>query len=170
MVASSHSNWSVPGQACDVGPVPRHDTWSTFGPHAIGTERFATVSSGASLRRSPMRSWGNRLGRRTLIRMRSSGSPSICVLRAQRPRLSRGRLKDVAQKGSSVCQALSAAGRTCSTTSSGPWGRLRRGRSWSPIPGGWDAPAPQRLPAARPHRPVDAPLAGVSGGWGEQER
>jgi hypothetical protein len=50
---------------------PDRNAWSTFGPHAIGTERFATVSSGASLRRSPMRSWGNRLGRRTLIRMRS---------------------------------------------------------------------------------------------------
>ena len=32
------------------------------------------------------------------------------------------------------------------------------------------APASQRLPVARPHRPVDALLASVSGGWGEQER
>jgi hypothetical protein len=32
------------------------------------------------------------------------------------------------------------------------------------------ASTPQRLPAARPHRPVDALLASVSGGWGEQER
>jgi hypothetical protein len=45
--------------------------WSTFGPHAIGTERFATVSSGASLRRSPVRSCGNKPPCRTLIRMRS---------------------------------------------------------------------------------------------------
>jgi hypothetical protein len=53
---------------------PERGAWSTFGPHAIGTERFATVSSGASLRRSPMRSWGNRLGRRTLIKDEVPGS------------------------------------------------------------------------------------------------
>ena len=37
-------------------------------------------------------------------------------------------------------------------------------------PGTADASASQRLPAARPHWPVDALLASVSGGWGEQER
>jgi hypothetical protein len=29
-------------------PVPPRAAWSSFGPHAIGTERFATVSSGTS--------------------------------------------------------------------------------------------------------------------------
>jgi hypothetical protein len=42
--------------------------WST----AIGTERFATVSSGASLRRSQLPSCGNKPPCRTLIRMSSS--------------------------------------------------------------------------------------------------
>ena len=42
----------------DAGPAPQAGhAWSTFGPHAIGTERFATVSSDASLRRSQLRSW-----------------------------------------------------------------------------------------------------------------
>jgi hypothetical protein len=46
--------------------------WSTFGPHAIGTERFATVSSDASLRRSQLRSCGNKPPWRTLMKMRSA--------------------------------------------------------------------------------------------------
>jgi hypothetical protein len=43
-------------QADDAGRMNarRRAAWSTFGPHAIGSERFATVSSGSSLRRSPM--------------------------------------------------------------------------------------------------------------------
>jgi hypothetical protein len=28
--------------------MPPRQAWSTFGPHAIGAERFATVSSGTS--------------------------------------------------------------------------------------------------------------------------
>jgi hypothetical protein len=32
----------------DSTNVRRSAAWSTFGPHAIGTERFATVPSGAS--------------------------------------------------------------------------------------------------------------------------
>jgi hypothetical protein len=43
------------GLPCQAGPrggapLPRRveRAWSTFGPHAIGTERFATVSSGPS--------------------------------------------------------------------------------------------------------------------------
>jgi hypothetical protein len=36
--------------------------WSTFGPPAIGAERFATVSSGASSAQSQVQSWGNKPG------------------------------------------------------------------------------------------------------------
>jgi hypothetical protein len=45
--------------------------WSTFGPHAIGTKRFATVASGTSWCRSQLRSCGDEPRCRTLIRMRS---------------------------------------------------------------------------------------------------
>jgi hypothetical protein len=79
------------GPPCGAPLPPRAGhAWSTFGPHAIGAERVATVSSGTSLRRSHVRSWGNRPPGRTLIRMSSSGSPSS-VPRAQRPRRGRGR-------------------------------------------------------------------------------
>ena len=61
-----------PRSATRSAAAPRAGrAWSTFGPHAIGTERFATVSSGTSSRRSRVRSCGNRTGSRTLIRMRS---------------------------------------------------------------------------------------------------
>jgi hypothetical protein len=43
--------------------------WSTFGPHAIGTQRSVTVSSGASWCRSQVGSCGYEAGGRTLIRM-----------------------------------------------------------------------------------------------------
>ena len=37
---------------CSRPPItwaePKHSTWSTFGPHTIGAERFAAVSSGKS--------------------------------------------------------------------------------------------------------------------------
>jgi len=45
------------GPGNPTGPSLVH-VWSTL----HGTEWLATVSSGASLRRSPMRSWGNRPG------------------------------------------------------------------------------------------------------------
>ena len=32
----------------DQAPLPPRQAWSRVGPHAIGTERFATVSNGAS--------------------------------------------------------------------------------------------------------------------------
>jgi hypothetical protein len=44
--------------------------WSTFGPHAIGTERYPAVSSGASWCRSQVGSCGYEAGR-ALIGMRS---------------------------------------------------------------------------------------------------
>ena len=39
----------VPSPSAVQGDSPRRaPAWSTFGPHPIGTERFATVSSGTS--------------------------------------------------------------------------------------------------------------------------
>jgi hypothetical protein len=59
---------ALDGCARRVGSAPKAvQVWST----PIGTERFATVSTGSSLRRSQVRSWGNRPTCRTLIRMRS---------------------------------------------------------------------------------------------------
>ena len=51
--------------------VRRSAAWSTFGPHAIGTERFGAVSSGTSFAQVAGAILGNRSGCRTLIRMRS---------------------------------------------------------------------------------------------------
>jgi len=45
--------------------------WSTFGPHAIGVERFATVSSGPSFAQVAGAILGKQPWWRTLIRMRS---------------------------------------------------------------------------------------------------
>ena len=45
--------------------------WSTFGPHPIGAERFATVSSGRSFAQVAGAILRNRPAGRTLIRMRS---------------------------------------------------------------------------------------------------
>jgi hypothetical protein len=59
------------GDLAERSTVRPADIWSTFGPHAIGAERFPAVSSSSQLRRWQVRSWGNRPGGRTLIRMRS---------------------------------------------------------------------------------------------------
>jgi hypothetical protein len=45
-------------------------TWSTFGPHAIGSERFVTVSSGRSFAQVAGAILRKQARGRTLIRMR----------------------------------------------------------------------------------------------------
>jgi hypothetical protein len=54
--------------------------WSTFGPHAIGTERFPAVTNGTSFAQVAGAILRNRPWCRTLIRTRSSlgdGAPSL---------------------------------------------------------------------------------------------
>ena len=51
--------------------VRRRAAWSTFGPQAIGTERFATVSSGRSFEQVAGAILGKQARCRTLIRTRS---------------------------------------------------------------------------------------------------
>jgi hypothetical protein len=78
MPSAKDRGWS-PARSSKPLP-PRAGVWSTFGPHAIGAERFATVSSGTSLRRSPMRSCGNKPRCRTLIRMRPTRRGTVSLL------------------------------------------------------------------------------------------
>src|SRR4029453_11628507 len=40
--------WGASATGQDQATLPSRQAWSTFGPHAIGAERFATVSSGRS--------------------------------------------------------------------------------------------------------------------------
>jgi hypothetical protein len=51
-----------------VGPLSG-PAWSTFGPHAVGAERFVAVSSGLSFAQVAGGSWGYGAWYRTLIRM-----------------------------------------------------------------------------------------------------
>jgi hypothetical protein len=68
-IVSSRSPRRVRGrlggtQVCWATELRRKSrTWSTFGPHAIGTERFATVSSGASFAQVA----GGILGKQALV-------------------------------------------------------------------------------------------------------
>jgi hypothetical protein len=74
------------------------------------------------------------------------------------------------QSDTAIPHVPSSFGEEFSSDSSGDRGRPRSGRPQGAEPRSAGASASQRLPAARPHRPVDALLASVSGGWGEQER
>jgi hypothetical protein len=165
------------GPQAVLGPVPQHtlvpstrrygSRWAAASWMASRSTPSSSAhrSSGAAIGRDGVGSWASQAG--------MPGRVDEQVFEEQQDESSEHPVHDIdirRQSDAAIPHVPSSFGEEFSSDSSGALRAAAARPSSVAEPRTAGAPQPQHLPAARPHRPVDALLASVSGGWGEQER